>query len=189
MFIKHERFYPVHRTVVVGGKDVVVPPFALLAWASLTRRDLPKCPAGSKRFPVVIDTAFSHNLLLREDQARDWAGLSITFSSADPWNGTVADASGYLLRRRENCTFEGVTGTTIACPAFDADLWLHTKQTGGKSMQLELPNGFTFPLAPRKPGDGPGPSLPLLGGRALYVNDVKLVVDYMGLVYSLGQQV
>lgn len=189
MFIKHERFYPVHRTVVVGGKDVVVPPFALLAWASLTRRDLPQCPAGSKRFPVAIDTAFSHNLLVREDQARDWAGVGITTASAAPWEGTVADASGYVLRRWYDCEFEGVSGTTITCPAFVADLWVHTKQANGKSMRLALPNGFTFHPAPHAPEGAPGPSLPLLGGLAMYVNDVKLVVDYVGLVYSLGQQV
>lgn len=188
MFIKNERFARGHRVVVVQGGNVVVPPFVLLVWASLTRPNLPACPAQASRFPVAIDTGFAGNLLLREQHAASWAGLVITRSvSGAPWQGTVADASGYLLQRVRDCTYQGVGGA-VDCVAFEADLWLHSKETGGQSMRLELLGGFAFPPSPAA-GAPAGSSLPLLGGLALYVNDMKLVVDDKNLDFSLGEQV
>lgn len=192
MFIKNERIYPIPRTVPVPGGTSSVPSFALLAWVSLTRRNLPKCPEARRRFPVVIDTAFSGNLLLQEQHASDWGGLTVTRTdpAATLWQGLVCDPSGYLLARQpEDRTYEGVTGATITCPAFDANLWLHAKEVGGNSIRLELPSGFVLYPRPTTPGDARGPGLPLLGGLALYANDLKLVVDYKNLDFSLGEQV
>jgi len=189
MFIKNERFYPNPRAIAVAGGTVIVPPLTLIVWASLTREDLPQCPAGSRRFPVVVDTGFVHNMLIQESQARDWAGPAAAGTSAAEWHGYVADASGYKLLRRYNRRFEGISGVTRDCPAFEADLWLHSKEVGGKSMRLELPEGFALCPAPTNPTMPPGPTLPLLGGQALFVNDMKVVADYKNLDFSLDEQV
>lgn len=190
MFLKHERLYPRPRTITVQGETVVFPQLALLAWASLTRRNLTECPAGTKRFPVVIDTGFSHNLLIRQSQARDWAGLAIPVWPTAPWRAPVSDASGYRLSQLQECTFEGATGTTADSPTFAADLWLHSSESGGTSMRLELfSDGFVLCPTPTTQGSPPGPSLPLLGSLALFMNDIKLVVDYKNLDFTLGEQV
>ena len=166
-----------------------MPSLALIAWASLTRAKLPECPAGIRRFPVVVDTGYGHNLLIREEQATAWAGLAVVAASVGHWQGTVADAAGYKLPQLRDCAFEGVSGNTGTCPAFKADLWLHSKEVGGKSMRLELPEGFAFCPAPASPMMPPGPSLPLLGGLAFYLNDMKVVGDYKNLDFSLDEQV
>lgn len=186
MFIRNERFYPNQRTLAVLGGAVLVPPMALIVWVSLARNRLPECPKVSRRFPVVVDTGFGHNLLIREKQATDWAGLTIAATGL--LQGVVADASGYKLNRLQDCTFEGVSGATGTCPAFWADLWLHSEAIGGESIRLELPEGFVLCPTPTVLGSPPGPRLPLLGGRALYVNDMKLVIDYKNLDFSLGAQ-
>lgn len=95
--------------------------------------------------------------------------------------------SSYLLQREQDCTYQGVGGA-VDCVAFEADLWLHSKETGGQSMRLELLEGFAF--SPSTTAGAPGgPGLPLLGSLALYVNDMKLVVDDKNLDFSLGEQV
>ena len=191
MFIKNERIYPIHRTISVSGGTTPVPPFAQVAWASLVRRNLPACPADGKRFPVVLDPAFSHNLVIKRQQTVASAGLAIAavVTQHASGHGAVSDASGYLLERAGNVTIEGVTGEPIDCPAFAADLWLHSKAEGGKSVRFELHGGFTlYPVGATLVGPD-GPSLPLLGALALYVNDMKLVTDYKNLAFSLGEQV
>lgn len=187
MAILNERLFPAARALTVAGEQVVAPPFALVAWAALTRPGARRPPDPDARFPVVIDTAFSHNLYISQGAAQRWAGLRLTRSGGGLWVAT--DSSGYLLPPIPgDMHIEEVSGTVVVRPRFDADLWLFPNSPRRSIHRLELDGGFALYPTPADPGAPQGPRLPLLGGLALYVNDMTLSVDYKSPYFSLREQ-
>lgn len=191
MCIQHKRLYSDWDNVVVAGHPVAVPPFALLIWATLTRPRLRQPPPSSPRFPVAIDTGNSHNLYMSQPSARNWAGLTLT----TPTNGgpgvlTVADSSGYLLTRLPNdLVIEVANGAEIICPRFVCDLWVLPNNDRCAVLRVRLDAGFALHPVAGTSEAPEGPSLPLLGGLALHVNNLRLTVNYRDLDFSLGPQV
>lgn len=190
MLIKYEPFSRQQRVIDVADEKVVLPPFALLAWASLTQLGLNACPTDCLRFPVVLDPGFSHNLLIQEASAVTWAGLSIqrTNTLPDPWVGMVADSAKQSLTRELPVQMEDASGRVVVLPAFAACLWLHPNKPGKTPRQLLLSRGFTFYPTPVMPTDPIGPRVPLLGALVLHVGQLKLMVDYKNFTYSLAEQ-
>jgi hypothetical protein len=66
VIIRYKRLYADRHVETVGTETVELPPFDCAVEVSLTRRNLPTCPAGAPRFLAVVDIAFSHNLFIRE---------------------------------------------------------------------------------------------------------------------------
>lgn len=116
MFIKYEPFALHRRIIDVAGEKLALPPLTLLAWASFTHQNALHCPKDSVRFPVAIDTGCSLNLLLREDTAVAWVGLSIHRSTSPPeaWEGMVTDAMRQPLLREPPVEAEDSSGRVVA---------------------------------------------------------------------------
>ncbi len=89
------------KSVTVRGRAVPVYSSQIVLWVSVSPMGVRAFDPNTPRFPAVLDTGFTHNFLIREDQLNEWAGLrsehlrelghikpygeSIPFRSANVW--------------------------------------------------------------------------------------------------------
>jgi hypothetical protein len=142
---------PTH--VNVGEQAVLVRPFQIVLWVSVE--------AGgrlSRRIPAILDTGFSLNFAIQQEQLRTWAGLS-------PGDFRV------IGRSRISQQHLRLYGANIA---------LHANVSGKRDEFRDVEPGR---VALREgiviyPSGSPlGPRLPLLGLRALAQNHLVTVID------------
>jgi len=151
--------------VDVQRESVTIFPFELVLWASLTPGDQLLLRADAARFPVVVDTAHSHNFSIRQTHLQSWAQLEIP-------------SFKYL----EDGVVWGSDGKRYMLPFYDGDVWLYSDDPEMGPFRVELDGGFTFYPDRQKP---PGPIIPLLGARALRTAGLRLTADYRTLRFSL----
>jgi hypothetical protein len=145
--------------LVVGPGDVVaVHSFQVIVWVSLTPPKWTELPPQAPRFPAILDIGHSHNFSIREDHLRRWARIELP-------------ALRSLRSARVN---------RVRVPLVAANVWIHRNQPGQRDrftdappFRLELPRGIAV-YPPATPGE---PRLPLLGLRALAVNNLVLTID------------
>jgi hypothetical protein len=150
--IAEVRFDPV-RSGVVGpdGTPIEILPCQVLLWASLAPQTVVQLPAKTRRFPVVLDTGFNGNVMVREEQLRDWAGYGPTDLST--LGAGLVDGKPARVKR--------------------ANLWLyHDRESHAPPYCVELFGGIlvTSPMSDR-------PRLPLLGMRAINTAGLRVAID------------
>jgi len=73
--------YSDHRsTVLVRGREEVLKPAQIVIWASITDIDQKEFDPAIGRFPVVLDTGFSHNFAIKDELLNRWAGFEPSFA-------------------------------------------------------------------------------------------------------------
>jgi hypothetical protein len=137
-----------------------VAPLTLLVDVCVTPKDQPP-PAGHAWCPAKIDTGHSHNVSLRSGHLQNCWGAEI---------GQFAQVGGASVRH--------AGGDVAILPLHDASLWIRSNLPGQGAIEVPLDQGFTY-------YEAGGPSLPLIGSRALQTAGFVLVADYPGLKYSL----
>jgi hypothetical protein len=146
-------------TVQVGGGSFPVLPNQVVVWVSLGRAGQRTFDPRTPRLPAVLDTGFTDNFLIHEQQLRQFAGLDLQWLTRYP-----AD-----LRAQ---------GRRIAIHM--AYLSIHCNRPGERDTFTR-----TMPFL-LEPDRGIGvcsdpdafPRLPLLGARALRKGRLELRIDY-----------
>jgi hypothetical protein len=146
--------------------EVVVRPYQIVLWVSITRQFATALDAGTPRFPVILDIGNNHNFALRQEHLVSWAGAAMP---------------DHFVRQRVN-----IAGQQL--PLISANVWLHRNQAGERdafsrrpAVCLELPEGIAV-YPPHVPN---AIRLPTLGLRALARNGLRLVIDGKKLRVSL----
>jgi hypothetical protein len=143
--------------VVPGwGMPLRLEPFQVLVWLSITAEGCEQLPAGTLRFPALLDGGHNHTFSCREEHLRQ-AGLSLPLPSGErPLQ--VRDASG----------------VTRPVQRLLADIWLHS------NMPELAERPYPLRLGPRgiacyaSGGSVSGTHLPLLGLAALCAGSLTL---------------
>jgi hypothetical protein len=143
--------------VLVADERVPIKPYQIIVWVSLSPQNVLVLDPRTPRFPAILDTGHNHNFAIREQHLTTWAGLP----------DTVPPLGAIDLR-----------GTRL--PLLAANVWVHPNRAGTRDelsgrppVPLELPRGIAV-----YPRDVPNPArLPVLGLRALVVNNLRLSVD------------
>ena len=151
-------FYDEHRPIEIEGRQYDVLPRQLIVWVSLTPEGL-GLDAGTPRFPVVLDPAFTDSFLIHQEQLEQFAGLQ----------------RAHLRRLSRTLRSSG-----RLIPVYLADVWLHRNVPGERD---RFPDVAPFRLALHF---GIGictdpdlyPRLPLLGARAFRQNELLVTIDY-----------
>jgi hypothetical protein len=145
-------------TVRIRGQKEAIKPAQIIIWVRITSVDQRELDPGTLRFPVILDTGFSHNFAIQEEHLNRWAGL-------DP----------RYLRKLRDITIKG-----DVAPLHEAEVWLHPNRPGerdpfanGPPFRLQLESGIA--IYPR--GMGTAPRLPLLGLRGLEPSNLHLSID------------
>jgi hypothetical protein len=89
--------------VTVRGKNVLVKPYQVIVWVSVTDPDLFKWDPKTPSFPAILDTGSTFTLSIFRSQLIQWAGIQPE-----------------VLRRLGNIREGGKY-----YPRFEADVWLH----------------------------------------------------------------
>jgi hypothetical protein len=170
-YINNAPFSDKTEPLQVLGTSISIRPFQLLAWVSLTPREVQVLPSDAPKFIAVIDTAHGHNFSIKENWLREWAGLELNQLKLLARVVKIRDARGFEEIR----------------PLHDANLWLHASQPNVPPLFIELDRGITVYSDP-PPGSqaASGPPLPLLGTRALRTAELLLQVNYRTMTFSLG---
>jgi hypothetical protein len=193
VIIRYKRLYDDRHAETVGGETVELPRLDCAVEVSLTRRNLPTCPADAPRFLAVVDSAFSRTLLIREALVQRWAGCSVSARSGPAAPGRrpspiVLDKTQALLRPQSNVTLVDASGVVQTHPTYEADLWLHPYQSRTHHEPFRIPLIGGFVLFPSPMNSGPdGPPLPLLGALALRRVGLKLTVNYAKLDFCIQE--
>jgi hypothetical protein len=148
--------------------EVIVRPFQIVIWVSITPQHVINLDAAAPRFPAVLDTGNNHNFSLREEHLLSWAG---------------AVPSQHFDRGQINIAGQAV-------PLVTANVWLHPNKAGQRdafskrpAVCLELPEGIAvYPSQALN-----AVRLPTLGLRALARNGLRLVIDGRNLRVNLQQ--
>jgi hypothetical protein len=146
-------FYERETTADSPDGEVVVRPYQIILWVSLSPKDVLDLPADTPRFPAVLDTGLNHNFAIRQSHFETWAGLR-----------PLTVGRIYL-------------GNTVL-PLVDATVWLHPNVSGERDaltappLRLECQDG----IAVYPPGANPA-RLPTLGLRSLAKNRLKVMID------------
>jgi hypothetical protein len=121
---------------------------------SLAAREIMDLPAGSPRFPAILDTGTNHNFSIRTEHFERWARLS--------------------LRQRGKVRIQGAE-----VPLLAGSVWIRPNRRGtadlaeGQAVRLEMHEGLIV-----FPENAPNPArLPILGLRALVRNRLKLIIN------------
>jgi hypothetical protein len=145
-------------TSVVGGALVAVRPFQIVVWVSLTDQQATELPANTPKFPAILDPGFSHNFAIPSRHLYAWTGIP-------------AQTLPVLQRARINRT---------PVLMYAADVWVHPNRPGerdrftpARPLRLNMAGGIAV-YPPDTPGE---PRLPLLGLRALALNNLHLTID------------
>jgi hypothetical protein len=143
--------------IAVEHERVPVRAYQIIAWASVTTREVAELPPHAPRIPVILDTGHGHHFSIRERHLVDWARVPPG-----------------LLPQRGSIRIEGQE-----YPLHLAAVWLHPNQPGHRDRfadrppyRLELREGIAV-----HPGAGDFPRLPLLGLRALVRNKLHFTMD------------
>jgi len=157
-------FFETETSVAAPDEEVTVRAYQIVAWASLSAREV--LDPDASRFPVILDTATNHNFAIQEAHLERWAGLSLRDL---PQLGRV------FLGEQE-------------LPLVRASAWLHPNRAGRRdefaqrsSFRMEMPQGMI--VFPR--GLATSARLPLLGMRSLVRNQLHLAIDGSKLRASL----
>jgi hypothetical protein len=131
-----------------------VKPYQIIVTVSLAPRGLMELPAGSPRFPAILDTGMNHNFSIRREHFERWARLE--------------------LRQRGKARIRG-----DEVPLLAGSVWIHPNRpgtvalAGREPIRLDMHEGLLV-----YPEDLPNPArLPILGLRALVRSDLKLIID------------
>ncbi len=153
-------------TVEVRGRSYRILPNQIVVWVSLARHGQEELDPRTPRFPAVLDTGFTDNFLIHEQQLREFAGLAP--------EGLRSYGDEFRARGRR-------------IPIRAANLWLHQNRPGERDLAadtapflLELERGIGI-----SSGADPFPRLPLLGARALRRAQLQLLIDYARCRVSL----
>jgi hypothetical protein len=153
-------------SIEVRGRTYRIHPYQIVVWVSIARVGEREFDPRTPRFPAIVDTGFTDNFLVHQQQLGEFAGLR----------------AESLRRGREDLRAHG-----RQIPIRAANLWLHRNQPGERDavastppLLLELHRGIGVcadaDLYPR---------LPLLGARALRQARARLFVDYWKCRVSL----
>ncbi len=154
-------FFTEPTLVTAGGDPVTVRPYQIVMWVSVTLPDQEDLSAAAARFPAILDTGHSHNFSIQRSHLSRWARIDPTLFP--------------VLRPTR------INGVPV--PLVSAAVWIHPNRpgqrdsfTGGAPFRLQMPRGIAV-----YPPDTPGaPRLPLLGLRALVLNNLRLTMDGPG---------
>jgi hypothetical protein len=151
-------FYEGPAAVVVGDDIVAIRPFQIVVWISVSFSRQASIAPTVVRFPAVLDTGHSHNFSIQQGQLQRW--------------GQIAPGVLPILRQARI--------NRASVPLVAAAVWIHPNRpgqrdqfTGGSPFRLSMPRGIAV-YPPNTPGE---PRLPLLGLRALALNDLHLTID------------
>ncbi len=61
--------------VVIGRERVPIKPYQIIAWFSLTARNVVDLPPQAPRFPAILDIGHNHNFSIQQRHLVEWAGL------------------------------------------------------------------------------------------------------------------
>ena len=107
--------------------EVIVRPYQIVVWVSITRQHAAALDSATPRFPALLDTGNNHNFSLQHEHLLSWAG---------------AEPANYFGRRR---LF--VAGQPV--PLVSGNVWLHRNKAGERdsfsnrpAICLELPEGI-----------------------------------------------
>ena len=143
--------------VVVGRERVAIKPYQIIAWFSLTARNVVDLPPQAPRFPAILDIGHNHNFSIQERHLVEWARLP-------------ADGLPSIRQIRER---------NRLVPLCAANVWIHPnvaekrdKLSADPPFLLHLDQGIAI-----YPSELDFPRLPLLGLRGLVRNHLHLMVD------------
>jgi hypothetical protein len=149
----------------VGDERVPIAAYEIVVWVSLAPRSILD-PSRLPRFPALIDTAHTHNFLLREEHLVRWTGIRP--EDLGLGRGEVLHAGRRF-------------------PLQAAQLWVHPNKpghwdqlSGAAPYLLEVPEGIVV-----SPPTSTFPRLPLVGLRAIVRNKLDLVVKGKSGMVSL----
>jgi hypothetical protein len=69
-------FFDHETTAIVPTGNVIVRPFQIVVWVSITPQHVIEYDAATPRVPAVLDTGNNHNFSLREEHLLKWAGAT-----------------------------------------------------------------------------------------------------------------
>jgi hypothetical protein len=193
VIIRYKRLYLKPHVETVGTEAVELPSLACAVEVSLTGRGLSTCPKDAPRFLAIVDTGFTHTLLIRQVLLERWAGFIVSVPSGPMPTGVVPgpivrDQDQAFLRPQPSVTFIDAAGSSRSVPSYMADLWLHPFQsrTHQSPFRVPLHDGLLlFPVPTTNVTEGP--PLPLLGALALRRAKLKLTVNYAKLDFSIQE--
>ncbi len=145
-------------TVEVHGTAYRIFPRQIIVWVSVGPKGMRDLDPRTPRFPAVLDTGFTDNFVIHEQQLRRFAGLE----------------QEHLRRINDTLRAHG-----RQIPLHGANLWIHRNRTGerdqfaGLPFLLELHRGIGITTDTEL-----YPRLPLLGGRAFRRDGLQLLLDY-----------
>ncbi len=151
-------FFETPTSVAFRGRHLEVKPYQIIVWISPVSRISELPDPNLPRFPAVLDTGFSHNFAIREEELNQWAGLDTR-----------------TLPVLGNARINGIPARLL-----DAKIGLYRNQAGQRDLllpdspfHLELSRGIAV-----YPRNTPGaPRLPLLGLRALRQTNLQLWIN------------
>ena len=162
---------PPSAVINLSGQAVHIKKYQIIVWASLAYQGVRSLPANASRFPAVLDTGTTHDLILREQHLRDWAGV-------DPKRYKPVGAIALDIG----------TGTGISLEVLPYNVWLYRNRPFERD-QLTAPfclhvGGVAYCPSGGIPVTGSagvsvilGPRLPVLGLRAFRLARMTLAVD------------
>jgi hypothetical protein len=145
-------------TLVVQGTVYRIFPRQIIVWLSVGRKGVRDLDPRMPRFPAVLDTGFTDNFIMHEQQLRRFAGLE----------------PQHLQRLNDSLRAHG-----RPIPLHAANLWIQSNRTGerdqvvGVPFLLELHRGIGLTT-----DSDLYPRLPLLGGRAFRQNKLQVHLDF-----------
>lgn len=146
--------------IEVGEQRVLVRPYQIVVWVSVSAGESPKGPP----FPAVLDTGHTHNFSIQETLLTDWAQLHIS---------DLESLGDILVNQR-------------LVPLRKAHLWIHRNRPGTPILlPLPVPLDVVQGIAVYPRGTPGAPRLPLLGLRVLVRNHLKLTIDGDRMTVSL----
>jgi hypothetical protein len=143
--------------VFVGTERVQIKPYQIVAWFSITPRNILELFPPTPRFPAIIDIGHNHNFSIQRRHVIDWVR-------------TPVEALSPIGRIRH---------AGRAVPLHAANVWIHPNAPGKRDelsgkppYLLRFDQGIAV-----YPADAHFPRLPLLGLRAVVRAKLHLKVD------------
>jgi hypothetical protein len=167
--ILHKLPIPQQDTVAFVGEEMVpIVAYEIVVWVSLASRNVLD-PSRLPRFPALIDSAHTHNFLVREEHLVRWAGIRPE---------SLGLGRGEILQ----------AGRRV--PLRAAQLWIHRNEPGYWD-RLSVAPPYFLDVAEGILASAPTstfPRLPLVGLRAIVQNKLDLTVKGKGGMVSLSSR-
>jgi hypothetical protein len=154
-------FFDTQTIVRCADRDVVVRPYQIVVWVSLSADGIESNP-----FPAILDTGHSHNFSLRTEHVAEWT--TINPQNLQPIGIAKVNGRRVILVRSNIRLHRNARGTR--------------DQLRGQPMLLELTQG----LALHEARDPFAPRLPILGLRAITSAGLRVVIDGRKRELSIG---